>query len=189
MNGRNAKWWTRPYIRWSDRSTFWKIGEDDRIEEQMLWVQAALIRIQRDNAGSMMLCKPIVLVKRNEPMRRRNRGLQLWPVIVLGTMEGRVTQREDFIKSLRVVTNHNLDISETLTFISVNLYIPKHKSIRMPHFIPSAFITLFCVVILSASITHFISSFLVPTFTLITHIKLTSNQSINHGEIISISIY
>lgn len=59
----------------------------------------------------------------------------------------------------------------------------------MPHFIPSAFITLFGVVILSAFITYFISSFLVLTFTLIIHIKLTSNQSINHGEIISISIY
>lgn len=53
-----------------------KIGEDGRIGEQMLCVQPALWRTQRDNAGSMILCKPIILVKLDEPMARRNRGIK-----------------------------------------------------------------------------------------------------------------
>jgi hypothetical protein len=53
-----------------------KIGEDGRIGEQVLWVQPALLRTQRDNAGSMILSKPIILVKLDEPMARRNRGIK-----------------------------------------------------------------------------------------------------------------
>ena len=54
-----------------------KIADDGRIGEQMLCVQPALLRKNRDSAGSTMLCKPIILVKLDEPMARRNRGMKV----------------------------------------------------------------------------------------------------------------
>lgn len=53
-----------------------KIGDDGRIGEQMLCVQPGLLRAQRDSANSLILCKPIILVKLDEPMVRRPRGIK-----------------------------------------------------------------------------------------------------------------
>lgn len=53
-----------------------KMADDGRIGEQMLCVQPALLRTNRDSAGSIILCKPIILVKLDEPMARRSRGIK-----------------------------------------------------------------------------------------------------------------
>lgn len=53
-----------------------KMGDDGRIGEQMLCVQPALLRTQRNSVNSIMLCKPIILVKLDEPMARRSRGIK-----------------------------------------------------------------------------------------------------------------
>lgn len=53
-----------------------KIGDDGRIGEQMLCVQPGLLRAQRDSANSLILCKPIILIKLDEPMVRRPRGIK-----------------------------------------------------------------------------------------------------------------
>lgn len=51
-----------------------KVAEDGRIGEQMLVVQPALLRDQKESNGSVLLCKPTLLVRLDEPMGRRNRG-------------------------------------------------------------------------------------------------------------------
>ena len=53
-----------------------KVAEDGRIGEQMLVVQPALLRSQKDGGGNAVLCKPIILVKLDEPMGKRNKGLR-----------------------------------------------------------------------------------------------------------------
>ena len=53
-----------------------KTDEDGRIGEQMLCVQPALLRTQRNSANSIILCKPVLLVKLDEPMARRARGIK-----------------------------------------------------------------------------------------------------------------
>lgn len=53
-----------------------KIAEDGRIGEQMLVVQPALLRGQKDSGSSIILCKPTVLVRLDEPMGRKNRGIK-----------------------------------------------------------------------------------------------------------------
>ena len=53
-----------------------KMGDDGRIGEQMLCVQPGLLRAQRDSANSLILCKPIILIKLDEPMVRRPRGIK-----------------------------------------------------------------------------------------------------------------
>lgn len=53
-----------------------KIDNDGRIGEQMLCVQPALLRTQRDSVNSIILCKPTILVKLDEPMARRPRGIK-----------------------------------------------------------------------------------------------------------------
>lgn len=53
-----------------------KIDNDGRIGEQMLFVQPGLLRAQRDSANSIILCKPVILVKLDEPMARRPRGIK-----------------------------------------------------------------------------------------------------------------
>lgn len=53
-----------------------KVAEDGRIGEQMLVVQPALLRSQKDGGGTVVLCKPMVLVRLDEPMGRRNKGIR-----------------------------------------------------------------------------------------------------------------
>ena len=66
-----------------------KVAEDGRIGEEMLIVQPSLLRIQSGEAGgeakdggggkggsSITLCKPTVLVKLDEPMGKRSRGIK-----------------------------------------------------------------------------------------------------------------
>ena len=57
-----------------------KIAEDGRIGEQMLCVQPALLKAKHD-AEYIVLCKPVFLVKLDEPMAKRsrvNKGLANW---------------------------------------------------------------------------------------------------------------
>lgn len=53
-----------------------KVAEDGRIGEQILVVQPALMRRQKDGGGSVVLCKPTMLVKLDEPMGKRNKGFR-----------------------------------------------------------------------------------------------------------------
>ena len=71
-----------------------KIAEDGRIGEEMLIVQPSLLRIQSGDGGvgegggrgrdsgkaksgsNITLCKPTVLVKLDEPMGKRSRGIK-----------------------------------------------------------------------------------------------------------------
>ena len=53
-----------------------KVAEDGRIGEEMLIVQPSLLRPQKDGGGSVTLCKPTVLVKLDEPMGKRSRGIK-----------------------------------------------------------------------------------------------------------------
>lgn len=53
-----------------------KIAENGRIGEQMLVVQPALLRTLKGNNDSVILCKPLVLVRLDEPMARRNKGIK-----------------------------------------------------------------------------------------------------------------
>lgn len=58
-----------------------KVAEDGRIGEQMLVLQPALLRIQKEGGKNLVLCKPTMLVRLDEPMGRRNKGiraLQSW---------------------------------------------------------------------------------------------------------------
>ncbi|MCJ1263738.1 hypothetical protein MMC22_003608 [Lobaria immixta] len=58
-----------------------KVAEDGRIGEQVLVLHPALIRTQREGGGTLVLCKPTMLVKLDEPMGRRNksiRAIQSW---------------------------------------------------------------------------------------------------------------
>ncbi|MCJ1467089.1 hypothetical protein MMC07_005711 [Pseudocyphellaria aurata] len=58
-----------------------KVAGDGRIGEQMLVLQPALLRYQKEGGNTLVLCKPIVLVKLDEPMGRKNKGmrkLQSW---------------------------------------------------------------------------------------------------------------
>ena len=42
----------------------------------MLVVSPALVRNQRDGNGRVMVCKPTVLIKLDEPMGKRSRGIR-----------------------------------------------------------------------------------------------------------------
>lgn len=53
-----------------------KIAEDGRIGEEMLVVSPALVRDQKDAKGKVMVCKPTLLVKLDEPMGKRSRGIR-----------------------------------------------------------------------------------------------------------------
>lgn len=58
-----------------------KVAGDGRIGEQMLVLQPALLRHQKEGGSSLVLCKPIMLVRLDEPMGRKNKGmraLQSW---------------------------------------------------------------------------------------------------------------
>ena len=67
-----------------------KVAEDGRIGEEMLVVSPALVRDQKDGKGKIMVCKPTVLVKLDEPMgkRARIRALGAWTPSWLGGDEG-----------------------------------------------------------------------------------------------------
>lgn len=53
-----------------------KVAEDGRIGEEMLVVSPALVRDQKERNGKVMVCKPTVLVKLDEPMGKRSRGIR-----------------------------------------------------------------------------------------------------------------
>ena len=65
-----------------------KVAEDGRIGEEMLIVQPSLLRVQGESgkegeggagggkATSVTLCKPTVLVRLDEPMGKRSRGIK-----------------------------------------------------------------------------------------------------------------
>lgn len=53
-----------------------KVTDDGRIGEEMLVVSPALVRAQKDGKGKVMVCKPTVLVKLDEPMGKRSRGIR-----------------------------------------------------------------------------------------------------------------
>lgn len=54
-----------------------KVGEDGRIGEQMLVVQPALIRTPREAGPNAVLCKPSMLVRLDEPMGRKSKGMKV----------------------------------------------------------------------------------------------------------------
>ena len=68
-----------------------KIAEDGRIGEEMLVVSPALVRDQKDGPAKVMVCKPTVLVRLDEPMGRRSRGIRAlgaWTPSWLGGDDG-----------------------------------------------------------------------------------------------------
>ena len=68
-----------------------KIADDGRLGEEMLVVSPALVRDQRDGRGKVMVCKPTVLVKLDEPMGRRGRAIRalgVWTPSWLGGDDG-----------------------------------------------------------------------------------------------------
>ena len=52
-----------------------KVGEDGRIGEEMLVVAPALVR-EGGGGGRVMVCKATVLVRLDEPMGKRGRGIR-----------------------------------------------------------------------------------------------------------------
>lgn len=54
-----------------------KVGEDGRIGEQVLVVQPALIRTSREAGPNAVLCKPSMLVRLDEPMGRKSKGMKV----------------------------------------------------------------------------------------------------------------
>lgn len=54
-----------------------KVGEDGRIGEQILVVQPALIRTPREAGPNAVLCKPSMLVRLDEPMGRKSKGMKV----------------------------------------------------------------------------------------------------------------
>lgn len=68
-----------------------KVAEDGRIGEEMLVVSPALVRDQKDGNGKVMVCKPTVLVRLDEPMGKRIRGIKAlgsWTPSWLGGDDG-----------------------------------------------------------------------------------------------------
>ena len=53
-----------------------KIAEDGRIGQEMLMLTPALLRDQKDGKSRVLVCKPTVLVKLDEPMGKRSRGIK-----------------------------------------------------------------------------------------------------------------
>lgn len=53
-----------------------KVAEDGKIGEEMLIVSPALLRVQKDGKGKVLICKPTILVKLDEPMGKRSRGIK-----------------------------------------------------------------------------------------------------------------
>lgn len=68
-----------------------KIAEDGQIGEEMLVVSPAVVREQRDGKGMVMVCKPTMLVRLDEPMGKRGRGIKAlgaWTPSWLGGDDG-----------------------------------------------------------------------------------------------------
>lgn len=68
-----------------------KVAEDGRIGEEVLVVSPALVRDQKEGKGKVMVCKPTVLVKLDEPMGKRSRGIKAlgaWTPSWLGGDDG-----------------------------------------------------------------------------------------------------
>ena len=68
-----------------------KIAVDGRIGEEMLVTSPALVRDQKDGNGKVMVCKPAILVKLDEPMGKRSRGIRAlgaWTPSWLGGEDG-----------------------------------------------------------------------------------------------------
>ena len=54
-----------------------KVGDDGRIGEDVLVVSPALVRDSKDGGrGKVLVCKPTVVVKLDEPMGKRSRGIR-----------------------------------------------------------------------------------------------------------------
>lgn len=53
-----------------------KVAEDGRIGEEKLVVAPALLRLHKDGKGKVLVCKPTILVKLDEPMGKRGRGIK-----------------------------------------------------------------------------------------------------------------
>lgn len=53
-----------------------KIAEDGRIGQEMLVLTPALLRDQKEGKNRVLVCKPTVLVKLDEPMGKRSRGIR-----------------------------------------------------------------------------------------------------------------
>lgn len=53
-----------------------KVAQDGQIGEEMLIVSPALLRVQKDGKGKVLICKPTILVKLDEPMGKRRRGIK-----------------------------------------------------------------------------------------------------------------
>lgn len=51
-----------------------KIADDGKIGEEMFAVSPGLVRSHREGADRVVLCKPTILVKLDEPMGKRGRG-------------------------------------------------------------------------------------------------------------------
>lgn len=68
-----------------------KVGEDGRIGEEVVVIAPALLRLLREGKGKVLVCKPIVLVKLDEPMVKRGRGIKAlgaWTPSWFGGEEG-----------------------------------------------------------------------------------------------------
>lgn len=53
-----------------------KVADDGRIGEEKLVVSPALLRLHRVGKGKVLVCKPTMLVKLDEPMGKRSRGIK-----------------------------------------------------------------------------------------------------------------
>ena len=53
-----------------------KVAENGRIGEEVFVIAPALVRHQKVRNGKVLVCKSTVLVKLDEPMAKRGRGIQ-----------------------------------------------------------------------------------------------------------------
>jgi len=53
-----------------------KVAEDGKIGEEVLVMSPALLRVHKEGKGKVLVCKPTILVKLDEPMGKRPRGIK-----------------------------------------------------------------------------------------------------------------
>ena len=53
-----------------------KVADDGRIGQEMLVLTPALLRDQKGGISRILICKPTILVKLDEPMGKRSRGVR-----------------------------------------------------------------------------------------------------------------
>ena len=53
-----------------------RVADDGRIGQEMLVLTPALLRDQKDGKSRILICKPTILVKLDEPMGKRSRGVR-----------------------------------------------------------------------------------------------------------------